>query len=151
MIHAGYNVIYYLDYFFDIFNNWTLALWYLHDFGNTYNNLGLLIKAKNDRIGHILDFFGIKLDTILIQARLPENKLQKAKDLVKNALSKTSISKKELDSLIKFLCFVAKVVISSDTFLCHLFNYQAKATSLYIHFNQEIWADLLWWHHFLLK
>ena len=151
LIRAGYDVMHYLDDFLGIFDNWTSALRYSHDFGNICNDLGLLIKAEKDRIGHILDFLGIELDTILMQARLPEDKLQKAKDLVKSALSKTSISKEELDSLIGFLCFAAKVVVPGRAFLRRLFDHQAKATGLYIHLNQEIRADLLWWHHFLPK
>lgn len=46
---------------------------------------------------------------------------------------------------------LAKVVVPSHVFLRHLFDHQAKATGLYIHLNQEIWADLFWCHHFLLK
>lgn len=104
---------------------------------NTCNDLGLAIKAKKDCIGHTLDFLGIEL-------RLPEDKLKKAKDLVKSALGKTSITKDELDSVIRFLCFAAKVVVPGCAFLQRLFDHQAKATGLYIHLNQEIRADLLW-------
>lgn len=115
--------MHYLDDFLGIFNNWTLALQYSRNFGNTCDNLGLLIKAEKDRIGHTLNFFNIELDTILMQARLLEDKLQKAKDLVKSALNKTSIFKEELDFLIGFLCFAAKVVVPGHAFLRRLFDH----------------------------
>lgn len=70
-----------------------------------------------------------------MQACLLKDKLKKAKDLVKSALSKTSISKEELDSLIRFLCFAAKVVVLGRAFLQRLFDHQVKATGFYIHLN----------------
>lgn len=127
--------MHYLDDFLGIFNNWTSTLWYSRHFGNTCDDLGLLIKAKKDCIGHILDFLGIKLDIILMEALLPKDKLQKAKNLVKSALSKISISKEELDSLIRFLCFAAKVAVPGFAFLQRLFDHQAKTTGLYIYLN----------------
>lgn len=52
-----------------------------------------------------------------MQACLLGDKLQKAKNLVKSILSKTSIFKEELDFLIRFLCFAAKFVVPGCAFL----------------------------------
>ena len=90
---------------------------------------------------------------MLIKTRLPKDKLQKASDLVKKALQKTFICKDNLDHLLGFLSFCAKVVVPGRAFLRRLFNIKTSNLSKTsnIHLNQDIKADLLWWHHFLPK
>ena len=84
-----------------------------------------------------------------MQARVPAEKLQKAKDLVQSTLNKSTIARNELDTLLRFLCFAAKVVVPGRTFLRRLFNSKIGPARLFIHINSHIKADLLWWHHFL--
>ena len=82
-----------------------------------------------------------------MQARLPAEKLQKAKDLVQTTLNKSTITRNELDTLLGFLCFAAKVVVPGRTFLRRLFNSKIGPTRPFIHINSHIKADLLRWHH----
>lgn len=51
-----------------------------------------------------------------------------------------------------FLSFAAKVVVPGRAFLRRLFTELSRTrTAAFIHLNQEIKADLSWWHHFLPK
>lgn len=97
-----------------------------------------------------------------MEARLPPEKLQIAKNLVATALQKTSLTQAELDSLLGFLSFAAKVVIPGTTFLWRLFNSKTRTENsrdisysqnvgTYIYLKKDMKADLLWWHHFLPK
>lgn len=118
-------------------------------------------------MGTTLDFLGIELDTITMEARLPPEKLQKAKDLVTSALHKASLTRTELDSLLGFLSFAAKVVVPGRAFLRRLFDSKTRTAdnshadnywsnphstqATHVHLNKEMKSDLLWWHHFLPK
>ena len=54
--------------------------------------------------------------------KLPFNKLAKVRNIVKNLLDKTIILYRELEIIIKFLLFVAKIIISGRVFLRRFFN-----------------------------
>ena len=49
-------------------------------FDKTYDELGINVNHVKDVTGPILEFLCIELDTMLMEARLPNNKLQDAKD-----------------------------------------------------------------------
>lgn len=116
-------------------------------------------------MGTTINFFGIELDTITMEARFPPKKLQKAKDLVILALHKTSLTRTELDSLFGFLSFAAKVVVPGRAFLRRLFDSKTRTAhsshadnywsnlqgTTHVHLNRDMKSDLLWWHHFLPK
>ena len=78
-----------------------------------------------------------------MQARLPQEKLDRARALVKKVLQKPTLFYHELKALVRFLSFAAKVVVPGRAFLCRLFNELSKASGTMIHINQDIKADLL--------
>ena len=65
------------------------------------SDLGLKINDKKNRQCTVVEFLGIELDTHLMQARLPAEKLQKANDLVQTTLNKSTITRNKLDTLAK--------------------------------------------------
>ena len=69
-----------------------------------------------------VDFLGIEFDSSLMQARLPPDKLVRARKTAKDLLNKPSILHQELESIVRFLSFVAKIVIPGRAFLRRLFN-----------------------------
>lgn len=111
----------------------------------------MAINHDKDCIGTTVEFLSIELDTILMQARLPDEKLQETKTRVKAALQKFFLSRNELEFLMGFLLFAAKVVVPGRAFLQRLFNKLTNTWRAFVHLNQKIKADLLWWHHFLPK
>lgn len=151
MLRTFNDVIHYLDDFLGIFEDLDAADKFSVIFSKVCNDLGLVINFQKDLSGTAIEFLGIVLDTVRMQARLSDEKLQKAKDLVKNAFQKQSLSQQELESLVGFLSFAAKVVVPGRAFLRRLFNELSKSKGSFIHVNQDIKADLLWWHHFLPK
>ena len=86
---------------------------------------------------------GFELDTIKMQARLPNEKLQKGIRLLDSALAKRSIARPELESLIGFLSFASKVTVPERAFLRRLYDLLASS-SYYVHISPDAKQDLLW-------
>ena len=146
-----YDSLHYLDDFLTICDTIPEAEGFSAWFTNICEEIGVTINEKKNKMGTIVDFLGIELDTSCMQARLPPDKLQKAKDLVALALKKQGILRSELDSLVGFLSFAAKVVVPGRAFLRRLFNAKTRSQKGYIHLNEEIRSDLQWWQIFLPK
>ena len=136
-----------------LFTTWTIfsgivraipdAASFDRNFAEIFSDLGLKINEKKNKKGTVVEFLGIELDTHLMQARLPAEKLQKAKDLVQSTLNKSTIARNELDTLLGFLRFAAKVVVPGRSFLRRLFNSKIGPARPFIHINSHIKADLL--------
>jgi len=94
---------------------------------------------------------GIELDTINMVARLSPDKHQKAIQLVESALTKSSLSYEELQALLGFLSFAAKVVVPGRAFLRRLFNGLTVIKSRKQKIIYSMRQDLLWWKIFLPK
>ena len=121
---------------------------YCKTFDSLCETLGLKVNRNKDKLHTVVDFLGIELDTVLMQARLPEDKLQKAIELVNSALRKKSIPLEELQTLVGFLAFASKVVIPGRAFLRRLYN--ALYSELGItRLSSSIKEDLRWWKNFL--
>ena len=151
MLQKYNDVLHYLDDFLSISPNVIIANEFSHDFAIICDELEFTINHEKDVTSTTVEFLGIKLDTILMQARLSNNRLAETKLQVSAALQKRSLLRTDLESLVGFLSFAAKVVVPGRVFLRRLFNELSRARGSFIHLNQEIKADLLWWHHFLPK
>ena len=64
-----------------------------------------------------LTFLGIEIDTVLRQLILPESKLCELRALLGETLTKRSITKRDLQSLVGKLNFAARVIFGGRTFL----------------------------------
>ena len=113
-------------------------------FNEVCQDLKVTVNIKTDLVSTVVDFLAIELDTNLMQARLPQEKLDKARSLVKEALQKLTLSYQEQETLIEFLSYASKVVVPGRAFLRRLFNKLSEANGTMIHVNQEVKADLLW-------
>lgn len=99
----------------------------------------------------ILEFLGILLDSIRMEARLPPDKLSRLQSLVAVWLLKKSATKRELLSLIGLLHHASKVVVPGRTFLRRMIDVSCSARELHHHIrvSKSLRLDLLWWHNFL--
>ena len=88
------------------------------------------------------DFLGIKLDSILMQARLPPNKLIRARNTVDDLLNRPTILRYNLESAVGFLLFTAKIVVPRRAFLRRLFDAIRRPVTI-IRITKAIKADLL--------
>ena len=110
-----------------------------------------LALEKVDEPTTTLSFLGIVLDTSKMQARLPNDKLQRMCNLVSEWLTKKSATKQEILSLVGLLQHATKVV--RCPFLSRIYATAAKIKQLdyYTRLNKEFRSDLCWWNTFLVK
>jgi hypothetical protein len=124
----------------------------LNNFLSLCDRLGVPIAhEKTEGPSTTLQFAGITLDTINMEARLPDEKLQKcnAQLLAMHKRRKTTL--KELQSLIGLLNFTCSVVLPGRAFLRRLIDL-TKGVSLPHHrirITEACRRDLQVWLHFL--
>ncbi len=84
-----------------------------------------------------------------METGLPKDKLKKTMEQVAKILeTKSSTTHKDLEPLVGFLSFAAKVVCPGHTFLQRFYDRLAKSGK-YLHWSKPIGDDLLWWEKFL--
>ena len=98
-----------------------------------------------------ITYLGIEIDTVAMTIRLPADKLEKIKSLVRAFAGRRKCTKRELLSLIGLLAFACKVVKPGRIFLRRLIDLSTTVSSLnhYIYLNREARADIDWWIRFL--
>lgn len=141
-------VLHYLDDFFAVLAPGADTDLYCRQFDAVCDQLGLTVNHKKDIQGTSAEFLGIELDSLNMQARLPPDKLERGRNAVKTLLARLSFPHKELESLVGFLSFAAKVIAPGRAFLRRLFDALRRHTE-FIHIDKHIKADLLWWQTFL--
>ena len=99
----------------------------------------------------VLQFAGITLDSVRMEARLPEEKLQKCRNLLTDFLARRSVRLRELQSLIGLLNFTCLVVVPGRAFLRRLIDLTKGIRQPYHHIrlSQEAQLDLALWFKFL--
>ena len=88
----------------------------------------------------VLSFAGIGLDTMRMEARLPDDELEKCKTLISTFLRRKKVKLRELQSLIGLLNFACSVVVPGCAFLRHLIYLTKSVQSAhhFIRFNKSI-------------
>ena len=99
----------------------------------------------------VLDFLGILLDTIRMEAQLPDEKLDRVRQRVREWLGKKNATKREILSLVGLLQHAAKVVRPGRTFVQRMYSTAMKVRELdyFTRMNRDFRSDLHWWHTFL--
>ncbi|XP_078344470.1 uncharacterized protein LOC144630064 [Oculina patagonica] len=94
---------------------------------------------------------GIVLDSVRMEARLPEDKLARIKMLLDSFKGRRSARLIELQSLIGTLQFACKVVVPGRTFLQRMINLTRGVPSRFHHvrLNKEFFRDVSMWRVFL--
>ena len=96
---------------------------HLSKFSSLCDYLGVPIAhEKTEGPGTTLQFAGITLDTINMEARLPEVKLQKCRELLTDFQKRRKVTLRELQSLTELLNFTCSVVLPGRAFLRRLFD-----------------------------
>ena len=110
-----------------------------------------LVASKTLGPSQVLEFMGIVLDTTCMEARRPEDKLTRTRDLLKSFRGWRSVRLVELQSLIGTLQFACKVVVPGRTFLQRIIYLTRGVPSRFHHIrlNKEFFKDLNMWQAFL--
>ena len=145
-------IIHLLDDFLLVAPHFVLCQTQLNQFLQLCEFLGIPIAPeKTCGPSQILSFAGIELDSILMEARLPLDKVDKCHQAILCFLSRKKVTLKELQSVIGLLQFACSVVVPGRPFLRRLIDLTIGVQSEYhfIRLNREAKQDLAVWQEFL--
>ena len=96
-------------------------------------------------------FAGIELNSILMEARLPQEKIDKCQELISIFLQPRKVTLKQIQSLTGLLNFACAVVVPGRALLCPLIDPTLGIRSPYfpIRLSQAVKDDLRVWQQFL--
>ena len=124
----------------------------LNTFLHLCRDLGVPIaQHKTEGPANVLTFLGLELDTLLMEARLPQDKLVTYTQDVANALTLSKISLRDLQSIIGKLQFATRVIPSGRAFLRRLHNLTIgiEKPFYFIRLTRPAKLDLSMWLSFL--
>ena len=145
-------VMHYLDDFLTLASSESECASNLEHLQMAFAHIGVpLAKEKLEGPCTTICFLGVTLDSVLLEARLPEDKLTNIKNSLATWASRQTSTKRELLSLIGHLSFAAKVVPPGRTFLRRMIDLSTSQPSLddIIQLNEAFSKDLSWWRTFL--
>ena len=125
---------------------------YLNKFLTVARFIGIPIKhSKTVLPATCVIVHGIEVDTDLMQARLPRDKLENAVILVRNFARRKKVTLRELQSLIGTLSFACKVIVPGRPFLRRLIDLTVgiNRPNFHVRLNNEARLDLAAWLIFL--
>jgi hypothetical protein len=98
-----------------------------------------------------LSFLGIELNTVLMEARLPQDKLDRLVLELSTWQSKRACTRKDLEHLIGLLQFTCKVVPQGRPFVRRMIDLlcMAHQPHHFVCLNSAFRSDLLWWKTFV--
>ena len=98
-----------------------------------------------------ITFAGIELDSVLMEARLPDEKLVKCRVLISEFLTCKKVTLKAIQSLTGLLNFACSVVVPGRAFLRRLIDLTigVRAPHFLIRLSREVKEDLRVWQTFL--
>ena len=110
-----------------------------------------LTEHKTAGPGTVIEYLGILLDTINMEARLPSNKLERITQLVTQFSTKKTCTKRELLSLLGHLHYASRIVLPGRSFVSSFIQLSTTVSELHYHvsFNKQCRADLQMWSAFL--
>ena len=144
--------LHYLDDFLGIMPPNGKASAFIRDFDSICADLGFKINQEKNQHGTRVTFLGIEIDTIAMEARLPQEKRGKATAQVKAVLDKPEVSYSDLEALVGRLAFAAGIAPDTRPLLRRLYDLLGSRNSgSPITITGEAREDLLWWSSFLQK
>ncbi|MES9881803.1 MAG: reverse transcriptase domain-containing protein [Sedimenticola sp.] len=98
-----------------------------------------------------MTFVGITLDSRLMEARLPQDKIDKSLSLLQSFMSRSSCKRRELESLIGYLNFTCSVVLPGRACLRRLISsiMEVKQPYHFVKISAEAKADMYMWSTFI--
>ena len=110
-----------------------------------------IAQGKTQGPAQVIEFMGIVLDTIKMQARLPPDKIARLHDIIEQFHGRRSCTLKELQSLIGTLNFACRVVPPGRPFLQRMIDLTRNVQKPHHHIklNSGFFHDLVMWKEFV--
>lgn len=147
-------IIHILDDFFIVASTESACREQLHKLLALGDDLGVPIAAGKT-LGPLttLQFAGITLDSITMQASLPEDKLAKCRDQLSSCYRRKRITLRDLQSLVGLLNFTCSVIVPGRAFLRRLIDLTKgiRSPRHFIRITRECKYDIQVWLSFLYQ
>ena len=117
----------------------------------TCEELGLPIEPeKSEGPSTTIPFLGVELDSVAMEARLPQQKLVQLRSLLGRWRKYKGCSKRDLLSLVGVLSHACKVVRAGRSFLRRLIDLSTVVSGMdsHIRLTQAARSDIEWWYLF---
>lgn len=119
-----------------------------------FNKLNIPISQKKT-VGPVtcLEYLGVILDTTKMEARLPQDKVERIIEFIKTFLHRRSARKRELLQLLGHFNFAARVIIPGRSFVSYLIKLSTKVNNLnfFVSISPDCREDLNMWFTFLTQ
>lgn len=145
------NILHLLDDFLVIVPEEAKAHETMCTFLNIFESLGVpLSSKKTEGPCHVIEYLGIFLDSIKMEARLPRDKIVRIQQIIESFSMRNSCTKKELLSLLGHLNFACRVILPGRSFMSHLIKLSTTVKRLHHHVHlKSCRPDLVMWSRFL--
>lgn len=117
-----------------------------------FSKLGIPLSTnKSAGPANVLEYLGIILDSLRMEARLPLQKVQRIAEIIDSFQEKKSCTKQELLSLLGHLNFACRVIYPGRAFVSYLIGLSTTVKALHHHvkLSNECRLDLKMWSLFL--
>ena len=143
----GWTVCHYIDDFLTILHPDEDIHKASAEFDNICKSIGFEIEHRKDVEGTTVEFLGLEIDTMAMEARLPQDKHLRAFRAVRDTLGRAYIPFHELENLLGFLSFCCAVLPLGRPFLRNIFNLLDQKTRhlMRIRITKAAKCDLQWW------
>ncbi len=145
-------LLYLLDDFLTIDHPDTDATTTMASLMDFFKKLGIPIAAhKTVGPTTVLEFLGIILDTLRMEARLPQEKLDRIRAFLNSMLHRKTCTKREMLQLLGHLNFACRVIRPGRSFISRIIDASKGVNKLHhhVHIDRDCKADLLTWHTLL--
>ena len=97
-----------------------------------------------------LEFLGLEIDTVSMEARLPDEKLGYLREILDSAIVLDSMSLMQVQELVGFLQFASQVIPHSRAFIRRLIDFSMTFASPFTRRRVPAYAraDIHWWRSF---
>lgn len=119
---------------------------------SAFHELGVSLSSeKTQGPNTSLEFLGITLNTVLLQASLPTEKIHCISLLISNFLLAHRCTKRQFLSLLGHLNYAIRIIPQGRSFLSHLLSIATSIPSLHGHvtLDDACKMELKMWHKFL--
>ncbi len=117
----------------------------------TCHALGMpLDSGKEEGPSEVITFLGIEVDSTKMELRLPQQKLEELRNVLRKWKGKKACRRRDLESIVGSLNHAGTVVRPGRAFKRRLLDLMSsvKRGDRWIRLNKEARADVEWWYHF---
>lgn len=117
-----------------------------------FNKLKIpLSRKKTTGPTCVIEYLGIILDSVKMEARLPQEKIERIVAFISAILQRKSCTRKELEQLLGHLNFAMRVILPGRGFVSYLLKLMCSVKESYyhVHLTRDCKDDLMMWLQFL--